>query len=125
MSGPIWEKEGRRVYVLQRWPSVRAMKRVRQRVKELTPSRCHADLCVVVAQLNPVLRRWGGYFRTGNAAKFNQLDSYVWLRLKAFRVKRVGSKLRAGEAEQWTSDYFVEGLGLHRLRGTVHYAEAA
>ena len=127
MSGPIWEKEGRRVYFLQRWPSVRAMKRVRQRVKELTPrSRCHADLRAVVAQLNPVLRGWGGYFRTGNAAaKFNQLDSYVWRRLKALRVKRAGSKLRAGEAERWTSDYFVKGIGLHRLRGTVRYPEAA
>src|SRR5208283_5220574 len=69
MSGPIWEKEGRRVYFLQRWPSVRAMKRVRQRVKELTPrSRCHADLRAVIAQLNPVLRGWGTYLRTGNAA---------------------------------------------------------
>ena len=36
MSGRIWEKQGRRVYFLQRWPSRRSMKRVRQRVKELT-----------------------------------------------------------------------------------------
>ena len=79
-----------------------------------------------VAQLNPVLRGWGAYFRTGNAAaKFNQLDSYVWRRLRALRVKRAGSKLRAGEAERWPSDYFVEGIGLHRLRGTVRYPEAA
>ncbi len=127
MSGPIWEREGRRVYFLQRWPSVRGMKRVRQRVKELTPrSRCHTDLREVIAQLNPVLRGWGAYFRTGNAAaKFNLLDSYVWRRLKALRMKRAGSKLHAGEAGRWTRDYFVEGLGLHRLRGTVRYPEAA
>ncbi|MBK6515904.1 MAG: hypothetical protein IPG04_17865 [Polyangiaceae bacterium] len=36
MSGPIWAKAGRKVYFLQRWPSPRSMKRVRQRVKELT-----------------------------------------------------------------------------------------
>jgi group II intron reverse transcriptase/maturase len=127
MSGTIWEKEGRRVYFLQRWPSTRAMKRVKQRVKELTPrSRCHVDLRAVAAQLNPVLRGWGVYFRTGNAAaKFNQLDSYVWRRLRALRVKRAGSKLRAGQAERWTSDYFVEGFGVHRLRGTVRYPGAA
>ena len=42
MSGPMWEKKGRKLYFLQRWPSQRAMKRVRQRVKELTPRwRCH------------------------------------------------------------------------------------
>ena len=103
------------------------MKRVKQRVKELTPrSRCHADLRDVIAQLNPVLRGWGGYFGTGNAAaKFNQVDSYVRRRLISLRVKRAGSKLRSGQVDRWTSDYFVEGLGLYRLRGTVRYPEAA
>jgi group II intron reverse transcriptase/maturase len=127
MSGAIWERSRKRRYFLQRWPSARAMKRVRQRVKELTPrSRCHADLRAVIAQLNPVLRGWGGYFRTGNAdAKFNRLDEYVYERLRALRVKRAGSKLKAGQAERWTRDYFVKGFGLHRLRGSVRYPEAA
>jgi group II intron reverse transcriptase/maturase len=127
MSGPVWERYGRKVYYLQRWPGLRAMRRVRQRVKQLTPrSRCHVDLRDVIAQLNPVLRGWGEYFRTGNAdVKFNQLDSYVWQRLRALRVKRAGSKLRAGQAERWTRDYFVNGLGLHRLRGTIRYPEPA
>ena len=35
----------KRLYFLHRWPSDRAMKRVRQRVKELTPGdECHADI---------------------------------------------------------------------------------
>jgi group II intron reverse transcriptase/maturase len=127
LSGPIWERERRRLYFLQREPSARAMKRIRQRVKELTPrSRCHADLREVIARLNPVLRGWGQYFCTGNAAaKFNRVDSYVYRRLRSLRVKRAGSKLRAGVAEKWTRDYFIEGFGLHRLRGTVCYPEAA
>jgi group II intron reverse transcriptase/maturase len=127
LSGAIWEKKGKRLYFLQRWPSARAMKQVRQRVRHLTPRRrCHEDLRDVIAQLNPVLRGWGEYFRTGNAyARFNQLDSYVWQRLKALRVKRAGSKLRAGQAEHWTRDYFIDGLGLYRLRRTVRYPEAA
>ncbi|MFO0695677.1 MAG: group II intron reverse transcriptase/maturase [Polyangiales bacterium] len=33
LSGPIWEKERRRVYFLQRWPSHRATRRIRQRVR--------------------------------------------------------------------------------------------
>lgn len=127
LSGPLLEREGRKIYFLQRWPSVRAMKRMRQRVKELTPrSSCHRELREVVAQLNPVLRGWGNYFKTGNAAaKFNQVDSYVWRRLKALRVKRAGRSLRAGQFDRWTGDYFVKGFGLHRLRGTVRYPEAA
>jgi group II intron reverse transcriptase/maturase len=126
LSGAIWERERRRVYYLHRNPSQRSMQRIRQRVKELTRrSRCHADIRDVIAELNPVLRGWGNYFRTGNAARrFNQLDTYVWQRLRALRVKRKGRNLRAGEADRWSRDYF-HNLGLHRLRGTVRYPGAA
>ncbi len=126
MSGRIWEKERHAVYFLQRWPSQRAMKRVKQRVKELTPrGRCHADLRDVIADINPLIRGWGNYFKTGNAAKrFNQLDSYVWRRLVALRVKRKGRNLQADDVSRWTREAF-ETLGLHRLRGTVRYPEAA
>jgi hypothetical protein len=126
LSGPVLEKTGRRLYFLQRCPSPRAMKQIRQRVKELTPrSRCHADLREVIADLNPVLRGWGNYFGTGNAAKrFNQLDTYVWKRLRSLRVKRKGRNLRPGEVVRWTRESFYD-LGLHRLRGTVRYPEPA
>jgi group II intron reverse transcriptase/maturase len=124
MSGKLWEEEGKRLYFLQRWPSVRSMQRIRQRVKELTPrGRCHADIREVIASLNPVLRGWGNYFKTGNAAKrFNQLDTFVWRRLHDLRVERKGRNLRAGEADRWTRGYFY-GLGLIRLRGTVEYPQ--
>jgi RNA-directed DNA polymerase len=127
MSGPIWEKKRKRVYFLQRWPSPRSMKRVRQRVKDLTGRHRSGvkDTRVLIKDLNPVLRGWGNYFRTGNAAqKFIQVDTYVWRRLLRFTVKRKGRNLRAGEAQQWTPDFF-HNLGLHRLRGTVEYPEVA
>jgi group II intron reverse transcriptase/maturase len=122
MSGKLWEQKRVRLYFLQRWPSIRSMQRIRQRVKELTPrGRCHADLRDVIAHLNPVLRGWGNYFRTGNAAKrFNQLDRYVWRRLQSLRIKRAGRNLRSDDIERWSSDYF-HLFGLHRLRGTVRY----
>ena len=122
LSGSIWEKSQQRLYFLNRWPSQRSMKRIRQRVKELTPRRrCHADIREVIASLNPVLRGWGNYFRTGNAAKrFNEVDSYVWRRLKSLLVKRKGRHLQPADAQRWTRDYF-ESFGLHRLRGTVRY----
>jgi len=125
MSGLLWERKGRRVYFLQRWPSQRSMKRVRARVKALTGRQRSGvkDVRVLVGDLNPVLRGWGNHFRTGNAAKkFNEIDSYVWARLRSFMVKRKGRNLRAGEAARWTRDFF-ESFGLHRLRGTVQYPE--
>jgi group II intron reverse transcriptase/maturase len=124
LSGKLLEKKGLRLYFLQRWPSRRSMQRIRQRVKEMTPrSRCHADIREVIATMNPVLRGWGTYFRTGNAAKrFVQIDGYVVRRLKALRRKRKGRQLCAGEAATWTREYF-ENLGLYRLRGTIRYPE--
>ena len=102
------------------------MKRIRQRVKELTPkSRCHEDPRDVIAKLNPVLRGWGQYFRTGNAAdKFTEIDKYVAWRLKRMRIKRKGRNLKHGEARRWDASYFY-ALGLYKLSGTVAYPEAA
>jgi RNA-directed DNA polymerase len=126
LSGRIWERERKRLYFLQRWPSQRSMQRIRQRVKELTPrGRCHADLREVIADLNPVLRGWGNYFKTGNASRrFNQLDGYVWRRLRSLRLKRKGRNLQANEAMRWSRESFWN-LGLHRLCGTVQYPEPA
>lgn len=126
LSGRIWEQQHKRLYFLHRWPSQRSMKRVRARIRELTPrSRCHADLRTVIADLNPVLRGWGQYFRTGNAAdQFTSVDAHVVRRLRRLRVARKGRNLRPGEARCWTREYF-EHLGLYRLRGTIAYPEQA
>jgi RNA-directed DNA polymerase len=125
-SGPIWEKARKRVYFLQRWPSTRSMKRIRQRVRDMTPrSRCHRDPREVIAEINPVLRGWGQYFRTGNAAdKFAEVDRYVAWRLKRLRIKRKGRHLKPREPRRWTPQYFY-ALGLQKLSGTVAYPEAA
>ena len=126
MSGKIWENERKRVYFLQRWPSTKSMKKVRQRVKELTPpSVCHRDLSETIAKINPVIRGWGNYFATGNAAgKFTVVDSYVWMRLRKLARKRKGRNLRAGEMDRWTSQAFYK-LGLHHLHGTIRYPGTA
>jgi group II intron reverse transcriptase/maturase len=122
MSGKIWENERKRVYFLQRWPSKTSVKRVKQHVKELTPrAACHRDLRETIAKINPVIRGWGGYFATGNAsAKFNQVDSYVWMRLRKLMRSRKGRNLRPGEMSRWTRRAF-HGLGLHKLLGSVRY----
>lgn len=127
MSGPIWVRERRRVYFLHRWPSTKSMKRVRQKVRELTDRRWDGvkDVRKLIANLNPVLRGWGEYFRTGNAMKkFIQLDTYVWQRLMRFLIRRKGRNLKPGVVERWDCNFF-HSHGLYRLRGTVKYPEAA
>jgi len=126
VSGRLLER-GIRRYYLHRWPSARSMKKVRQRVKELTGRNRTGvkDIRVVISDLNPILRGWGNYFRTGNAAhKFIEMDAYVRKRLRGFMRKRYGRNLHAGQADRWTEDWFND-LGLYRLRGTIRYPEAA
>jgi RNA-directed DNA polymerase len=126
MSGKLWEQQRIVRYYLHRWPSQQAMKRLRAKVRDRTGRNCAgADIRVVIADLNPVLRGWGSYFRTGNAAaKFRQVDDYVVTRLRRLMIKKRGRNLRPGQAQAWTEDWF-NGHGLHRLRGTIRYPRTA
>jgi RNA-directed DNA polymerase len=126
MSGRLWEVKRIVRFYLHRWPSQRAMKRVREKIKVKTGrNRVGRDIEDVIDDLNPLLRGWGSYFRTGNAAqKFRQVDDYVVFRLHRLMVKKRGRNLRAGQARAWTEDWF-NGHGLYRLRGTVRYPKAA
>jgi RNA-directed DNA polymerase len=121
VSGRMLE-QGVRRYYLHRWPSQRAMKRVRGKIKAKTGrGRAGTDIREIIAELNPILRGWGNYFRTGNAAtKFVQLDRYVVDRLRGLMIKRYGRNLRPGRWENWTREWF-EAHGLYRLRGTIRY----
>ena len=127
VSNPLLLRTGKVRWYLQRWPSARSMKRVRQRVKELTDSKRGGakDVGVLIDDLNPVLRGWGNYHRTGNASqKFQSVDWYVNGRLTKFLLRRAGNKLRAALVKSWTPKWFRE-QGLYRLTGTVRYARSA
>jgi group II intron reverse transcriptase/maturase len=110
---------------LFRWPSERAMKRIRGTVRELTDRRRWSglkDIRQVVEVLNPRLRGWGNYFRTGNASwKFQQVDRYVNQRLVRLLPHARGWRRRPFDLRQWPPARFVDALGLHRLVGTIRY----
>jgi len=126
MSGRLWEQRGIVRYYLHRWPRQAALARLRAKVRDRTGrNRVGIDIRDVIADLNPVLRGWGTYFRTGNAAiKFIQIDRYVVWLLKRLMLKKRGRNLRPGQADQWIEQWF-NGHGLHRLRGTIRYPKAA
>ena len=126
MSGRLWEQKRIVRYYLHRWPSQRAMKNARTRVRALTGrNRVGVDLADTIKVLNLFLRGWGGYFRTGNASdKFRSLDRYVAWRLKRLLIKRRGRNLRPGQAARWTEAWFHD-QGLHKLLGTVRYPKDA
>jgi hypothetical protein len=85
-----WKWRGR--FYLQRWPSARALGVLRDKVRAVTASsRTERPVAAVVAELNPVLRGWAGYFRNGNSGrKFNAVDGYVHERLAIFASRKHG-----------------------------------
>jgi len=119
---------------LFRWPSQRAMKAVRRRIHDLTTPRRWAgfkDIRAVIRELNPVLRGWGNYFRTGNASVyFNRLDRYVRRRLVRLLSIRGGQRRwkpghRPFRPAEWPHRRFVREHGLFQLLGTIRYPGGA
>lgn len=122
VSGRLLER-GIRRYYLHRWPSQRALKTLRAKVRSLTGRHRLGvgDVREIIVGLNPILRGWGNYFRTGNAAKkFVQIDDYVIGRLRRLLRRRYGRNLRPGQWRSWTRDW-LWGFGLHRLMVTIRY----
>jgi group II intron reverse transcriptase/maturase len=113
-----------RAYYMHRWPSPKARKRLRDRVRDITDRRNSGkDGKQIIAELNPVLRGWGNYFRTGTCRReFHQMDDFVYRRLVRWQERRGGQ--RAGRSIVWTPKHFY-GMGLYQLRGTVRYAAQA
>jgi RNA-directed DNA polymerase len=108
-------------WVMQKWPSPRAMVAIRAKIREKTTrSRAHWSLNDVVEDLNPVLRGWGAYFRWGNSSQqFAALDSYVNQRIAQLASVKHGLK-----GWNWTTRFthgWTTDLGVYRLQGTVRY----
>lgn len=116
-------------YYMNRWPSPKAQKRIRERVHALTSVRGTAgkDLRELIAKdINPVVRGWGNFFRHGNASQvFKDTDVYVAQRIKQWLFRRGGQRTRYWFSK-WPMRRLYEEMGLHRLSTSrVYPTEAA
>lgn len=106
---------------LQRWPSVKAMKVMRSKVRVATNRRMTwQSVEGVITFLNPILRGWWQYFRWGSSArKATQLRYYIHQRLALFdsyKRRRVGRRWRVHN-QAW-----FNRLGVYPLTGAGSYA---
>jgi RNA-directed DNA polymerase len=112
-------RQHRHVQFLARWPSEKAMRHVRDRVRELTARRRLLMLVeVIVADVNRVLRGWANYFRYGNSAHhFDKVREYALERLALVVAKRHHRSRAFG----WSVVAFQSSnqLGLIDLNGIV------
>jgi RNA-directed DNA polymerase len=117
-----WRYRGH--FYLQRWPSDRAMRSIRTKIRDLTDrGRVGEHVDWAVRNLNRVLRGWGAYFRYGNSArKFSAVDSYVHERLAILVSNKHGLSGRNWQRRFTTA--WLKSLGVYRLTGTVRYGTA-
>jgi RNA-directed DNA polymerase len=113
-----------RWHFMQRWPSPKATKKLRERIREITSKQQSGkEVKQIIAKLTPVLRGWGNYFRSGNADReFNKMDSFVTRSLRRWQYRRGGQ--RPTKRPPFTGQQLY-GMGLHRLQGTVRYPAQA
>lgn len=109
-------------WFLNRWPSQKSMKRLREKIRAIVNTSMNGikGIGQLVTKLNPILRGWANYFRSGNASRqFAQMESYLWMRLMRFECKR--RKRRAPYAHPKYDQAWYQSLGLERLIGTTQY----
>ena len=109
----------RPVTFLARWPSDRAMKHARDRVRELTRrSRILLRVEVIVDEVNRFVRGWAAYFRYGNSTvRFEKIMHYVWTRIALVVAKR--HKRSRGYGWSVLAHQSPDHFGLISLSGTV------
>jgi RNA-directed DNA polymerase len=99
----------------QQWPRDKSVRKVRQKLHDLTRRTCGENLAELAAErINPVLRGWYQYFRRStNVYPMQSLDGYVRARLRAILRKRQGKpgRSRGPDHHRWPNSYFHE-LGL-------------
>ena len=116
---------------LFRWPRSKAMTAVRARIREVTNWRRWMrmeDIREVIAELNPILRGWCNYYRTGNASRhFLDVDRYVTdcivrlLRRRRCHQGRGRNQRPIRWRQDWTHARLVNDFGLFQLLGTIRY----
>jgi Retron-type reverse transcriptase len=102
------ESRKNKQYKTYYYPSDKAMKSVKAKVKEITTHSSHLDMPDVVETLNPILRGWGNYFKTGNAKEhFDEIDHYI-MRNLTIMLRKKHKKRSKGWREHppsWFYDY--------------------
>jgi RNA-directed DNA polymerase len=71
------------------YPSEKSINRFKDRVRQLTKRRIPLTTDQIIAEMNPIVRGWGQYYKRSRVRKlFTQLDAWIVRRLWSHRCKR-------------------------------------
>lgn len=95
------------------YPSSKALKTIRAKVRKITNPKRPIKVEQVVKELNPAIRGWVNYFRTGNSSKqFDKIRLYVRDKVRKFMMRR---RNKSGYGyKKYPDEYLYNKLGLYR-----------
>ncbi len=101
----------------RRWVRKKSLARLKDGIREKTRRTRGDSLARIVADLNPMLRGWFGYFKHAHPYTFKALDGFVRRRLRARlrkQEKRPGFGRCLADQKRWNNAFFADA-GLFAL----------
>ena len=94
----------------KKWPRKKSLQQLRDRIRAKTSRWRAGSMEAIIAELNPTLKGWYGYFRHSIPSTFQAVDGWVRRRLRSIqrcRWKRKGLS-RGRENTEMTNQWFAE-----------------
>ena len=109
----------------QRWVRRKSPTAIRDRIRATTGRTRGDSLARIIAELNPMLKGWYGYFKHAHPWTFDGMDGFVRRRLRSLlrkQQKRPGIGHNLADHHRWPNAFFAEA-GLFTM--TEAYARAS
>jgi RNA-directed DNA polymerase len=117
-SGQGFEFLGYRFEAGKRWVRKKSLQGFKDAIRAKTGRSRGDSIATIIADLNPRIRGWFGYFKHVYPGMFHQLDQFIRRRLRAVlrkQDKRPSMGRSRADHQRWPNAYFAN-LGLFTLR---------
>lgn len=103
----------------RRWVRKKSLRAIKDKLRSKTGRTRGVSLRQIIAELNPILKGWFGYFKHAQPLEFVRLDGFIRRRLRALlrkREKRPGMGRCQADHVRWPNAFFA-AQGLFTMAG--------
>ena len=110
--------------IIRKWPCKKSEAKLRDNLRPKTKRNNGQGIAMVIANINPILRGWRGYFKDAKPHDMDRIDGWLRRRLRAMlskQQKRPCFGRNQTTHKKWPNRWFAE-QGLYSLRaGSCNY----